>query len=29
VRKGVRQMLGALAKSGKPVKPRKRRATRS
>lgn len=25
VRKGVRQMLGALAKSGKPPKPRKRR----
>lgn len=29
VRKGVRQMLGALAKSGKPPKPRKKRAPRS
>jgi transcriptional regulator with XRE-family HTH domain len=28
VRKGVRQMLGALAKSGKPAKPRKRRTTK-
>ncbi len=28
VRKGVRQMLGALAKSGKPARPRKRRAAR-
>ena len=28
VRKGVRQMLGALAKSGKPPKPRKRRASK-
>ena len=29
VRKGVRQMLGALAKSGKPAKPRKRRSVKS
>ena len=29
VRKGVRQMLGALAKSGKPPKPRKKRTPRS
>lgn len=28
VRKGVRQMLGALAKSGKPPKPRKKRTPR-
>jgi len=28
VRKGVRQMLAALAKSGKPPKPRKRRTSR-
>ena len=28
VRKGVRQMLAALAKSGKPPKPRKRRTFR-
>jgi len=29
VRKGVRQMLGALAKSGKPARPRKRRNSKS
>lgn len=29
VRKGVRQMLGALAKFGKPPKPRKKRTPRS
>ncbi len=29
VRKGVRQMLAALAKSGKPPKPRKRRTPRA
>lgn len=29
VRKGVRQMLGALAKSGKPAKPRRRRSNKS
>jgi transcriptional regulator with XRE-family HTH domain len=28
VRKGVRQMLAALARSGRPPKPRKRRAAR-